>query len=458
MAPARPWTAAVAATAVLAVLAAPASGHEGSAAVIAQSVGPDDLVVERHGDPVAQFEQGSNDAAEASPVAGRLAGPEICPTVSTGIDDRVNDPHGGAPVIKVIYAYPPDVGNRLGLYGPVIQAGARAVSELVASESGGTLGVRFDIGTFEGAHCLDIQRVRLSQSSGYYESLGANGAFGGIATEVASRLGPQGGPRDYLIYADMVEVPGVAGAAEAFVDPGVGDLPEGTIQNRGGLFAELYGRGGSDFFGSATPFAAGTTSRYQVDVALHEVTHNLGGVQLSSPNSSGAGHCNDEYDLMCYEDGGPGSLFVDPNCDGDISAPSDPYGDGQEAWDCNKDDYFNTNPAPGSYLATHWNIADSAFLCIVAACSPPDLQAPNTVFDVVPKKAIRSRRAKVRFRATERSSFRCQIDGKPPRGCRSPWKVKVRRGRHKIQVTATDRSGITELSPAQTKFRVLKRR
>ena len=181
----------------------------------------------------------------------------------------------------------------------------------------------------------------------------------------------------------------------------------------------LYGRGGSDFFGSTTAVRPrATTSRLQVEVALHEVSHTLGAVQMSSPNSSGGGHCNDRYDLMCYEDGGPGSLFSwTPAATATPRLPPDPYSEESQAWDCNKDDFFNVAPAGGSYLADHWNLAQSGFLCPISACTPPDTQRPNTILEVEPLAASPLKRAKVRFRSTERSSFTCKLDGRRPKPC-----------------------------------------
>ena len=78
--------------------------------------------------------------------------------------------------------------------------------------------------------------------------------------------------------------------------------------------------------------------------------HNLGGVQNSAPHSTQAGHCWDEYDTMCYSDGGNHAMVQ-------VCPGSKEY-----LLDCNTDDYFSTYPEPGSYLATHWNSADSRFL------------------------------------------------------------------------------------------------
>lgn len=106
--------------------------------------------------------------------------------------------------------------------------------------------------------------------------------------------------------------------------------------------------------------------------ALHEIGHNLGAVQLSAPHSSGAYHCYDESDVMCYDDGG--SYFLGPDGksgtadDGALTytcpAPSSLLGGpvSDEQFDCGEDDYYNPAPATGSYLATHWDLARSAWV------------------------------------------------------------------------------------------------
>ena len=92
----------------------------------------------------------------------------------------------------------------------------------------------------------------------------------------------------------------------------------------------------------------------------HEIGHNIGAVQYSAPHSTRAGHCYDEADLMCYNDGGPhfaagGTLtFTCPGVDWAI--------------DCRDEDYYYPGTPPASnYLATHWNTANSGFLSPIAS-------------------------------------------------------------------------------------------
>lgn len=121
-----------------------------------------------------------------------------------------------------------------------------------------------------------------------------------------------------------------------------------------------YGSGGDDRPAANNPYNAGPhyatvgTSCWTWHATAHELLHNLGAVRPSAPNATRFGHCWDDEDIMCYDDGGipspPGALVK--KCPG---APENQI-------DCNHDDYFNVSPPANSYLATHWNVAYSLYL------------------------------------------------------------------------------------------------
>lgn len=91
---------------------------------------------------------------------------------------------------------------------------------------------------------------------------------------------------------------------------------------------------------------------------LHELGHTLGAVQDSAPNSTREAHCSDAYEVMCYQDAS--------GIDTRVMCPQSH----EALLDCQNNDYFHTNPAPSSYLATHWNMASSKYLLHFPVNSP----------------------------------------------------------------------------------------
>jgi Ca2+-binding RTX toxin-like protein len=93
---------------------------------------------------------------------------------------------------------------------------------------------------------------------------------------------------------------------------------------------------------------------------------------------------------------------------------------------------------------------------------PRDRVAPRTRIVSRPKAVLRirgrSRRVSFRFASSERGSrFRCGLDRRPARSCRSPRAYVVGLGRHRFRVVAIDAAGNADRSPARATVRVRRR-
>lgn len=235
--------------------------------------------------------------------------------------------------VQAIYARAADVPDRFGTVAPYLRqfaAGADLSIDQSARATGGGRRVRFAT----DADCrLDIRRVTLSTT-------GDDTVRNTIAELEA--LGYDRSDRKYLVWVDAAV--GICGVAQLRLD----DRP--TLDN-GNNRGRMFGRVDAPCWGYAE---------------THELLHTLGAIQGSAPNATDAGHCTDEYDVMCYQDSPTTVLsVVCPDAPGTFV-------------DCNADDYLHVAPPPGSYLAQHWNVANSAWLEPVALV-PTSSWSPLTV-------------------------------------------------------------------------------
>jgi hypothetical protein len=245
--------------------------------------------------------------------------------------------------IKVVYAYAAAQPDRSAIWSDSLQADVSRIEQYLALQSGGRRALRFDMGTNCGAQYVDIEVVELPQPRSYYLD-----DFARVSNHVNAALAAPTGPRDVFVLADGLSSDGVYGVGEIYPDydePGASN-PHNFGDLTGIMFVEP----------STSPYASG----WQPTVMLHEVTHNLGGVQRSAPRSTYYAHCIDGQDLMCYPDGSPQAPYY--------SGTVCPYAGGAipQTFDCGHDDYYDPVPAAGSYLTTHWNVYESVFM---ASCS-----------------------------------------------------------------------------------------
>ncbi|HEV2758095.1 MAG TPA: fibronectin type III domain-containing protein, partial [Acidimicrobiales bacterium] len=227
----------------------------------------------------------------------------------------------GGPRVQLVYARLAGRPDRYETFAASFQTWAAQIDAGVkesAEQTGGVRRIRF---VHDESCTPTISRLVLTAA--------ADTDFGAFNTEVRQAHAERT-DRRFLVWMDATTFCGVA---EFRAD----DRPDWVNLNNGSH--SMVGRVDSGCWGIPGSLAE-----------AHELFHTLGAVQASAPHATGYAHCLDEIDRMCGVDGS--GLPVVTACPGGR----------EDLFDCNHDDYFHTDPVRGSYLATHWNTADSRFL------------------------------------------------------------------------------------------------
>ncbi len=291
----------------------------------------DDRVYCTHGED--EVPPGGHVAGDAERVEAEIAAESTGPAPrALCLDDGVSGPR-----VQMIYVHRNDRPDRIDELLPTFR---RLASEMdlifdqSARKTGGSLRVRF---VTDGNCRVDVQHLSASPN--------AISGFGPLIQRLDD-AGYDEFDRKYLMLVD------------ASVFCGVGTYA-------GGSNADDPDTEAHDFTG----YARVDLPCWDAGSMAHEISHTMGAVQNSAPNTSRGGHCIDEWDVMCYSDEPfkPKMRFV---CE-----------DGAQdfRFDCGDNDYYAARPKPGSYLTRHWNMADSQYLinssgptCVDARYEPDD--------------------------------------------------------------------------------------
>jgi hypothetical protein len=274
------------------------------------------------------------ESKRAPSVPGTESGPTVA--ASGGSVACIGDGVEGERV-QAIYAHASDIADRFGSVAELIrQYAADADYQVNVSAGASDQGRRIRYATESCS--LSIARATLTTTG--------DDTFSAMRQQLQAQ-GFNRGDRKYLVWMDASV--GICGLGELYAD----DRASVDNANNGG---PSYARVDASCWGYAE---------------AHELLHTLGAVQDSAPHSTGAGHCVDENDTMCYSD--TSGVAMTSAC------PSFP------SWqvDCSLDDYFNAAPAPVGYLASHWNVANSGFLEGAPPLPPPpsvSVSAPGSLY------------------------------------------------------------------------------
>jgi hypothetical protein len=82
-------------------------------------------------------------------------------------------------------------------------------------------------------------------------------------------------------------------------------------------------------------------------------------------------------------------------------------------------------------------------------CAPP-----GTFVTKAPPRSTTHRKVKIVFASETATSFTCSVDGAPAAPCASPYKKKLKLGKHAVLITGVSAFGISDPTPAKVTFRV----
>ena len=256
--------------------------------------------------------------------------------------------------VQAVYARPAGRADRYALLLPNLRAAAADVEHLVdrsAAQTGGERHVRWLTARQASQPTCQLDVARASVPAD------AAADFGGLIESLADQ-GFDRHDRKYVVWLDTATTT-CSGIATHLTD----DRP-----------------GQENYNNTSVGYARVDDSclSHRGVAETHELLHLLGAVQRSAPHASREGHCTDEYDVLCYDEDGSGPFRTVVRC---------PTRALDRRLDCHDDDYFSTDPAPGSYLATHWNAANSRYLedeAPIVVPGPTDDPPPNDAFARAP--------------------------------------------------------------------------
>jgi hypothetical protein len=292
---------------------------------------------------------------------------EYLPTTWCGTrrtdDDSADAAFSGALAqIKVVYAYSLGDTDRSAAWTDSLQADVSRIEQYLVLQSGGGRALRFDMGTNCGPQYVDVQVVQLPHARSYYTALTTDNRFTAVKNDVNAALASTPGARNVFVLADGLSTSSVYGIGQVY--PDADSPPDSAIHDLGGLTGIMF----------VTPSTSPDPVGWQPTVMLHEMSHNLGAVQWAAPHSTSYAHCVDGEDVMCYQDGSAeGASYSDGVCPMESGAIPQTY-------DCGHNDYYDPSPTPSGYLATHWNVYNSAFMAsctqLGAACGGDVVATP----------------------------------------------------------------------------------